>query len=369
MADPRIEKYAQILIDYSTQVKPGDLVAIHSSTAAEDLVQVMIALILERGAFPHVILDVADQEELFYNHATDELLDFVPRFHKMAFEEFDVLFKIRCETNTRTLSQVDPARQSHRQKALSPLLVAQMQRGADNTLRWMSTHFPSQAYAMEAEMGLEEYKNFFYRACHADEATPDPVAHWQEIKRQQQRLIDFFHGHDQVRVFGPNVDLTLSVKGRSFLNACGTNNLPDGEIFTGPVEDSVNGWVRFTYPAIHQGRAVEGIELTFESGKVVQAAAKTNQDFLLRMLDSDPGARYLGEFAIGTNYVIDRFTRSILFDEKIGGSFHMAVGAGYPESGSVNKSVIHWDMICDMRRDSEIQLDGETIYRNGYFTI
>ena len=369
MADPRIEKYAKILIDYSTKVKPGDLVAIHTSTAAEELVQVMIAQILDRGAFPHVILDVANQEELFYNHATDELLDFVPRSHKMAFEEFNVLFKIRCETNTRALSHVDPARQGRRQKALSPLLAAQMQRGATNALRWMSTHFPNQAYAMEAEMGLEEYKNFFYRACHADEATPDPVAHWQEIERQQERLIDAFKGHDQVRVKGPNADLSLSIKGRTFLNACGTNNLPDGEIFTGPVEDSVNGWVRFTYPAIHQGRAVEGIELKFEGGKVVHASAKTNQEFLLRMLDSDPGARYLGEFAIGTNYEIDRFTRSILFDEKIGGSFHMAVGAGYPETGSVNKSVIHWDMICDMRQDSEIQLDGETVYSNGHFTI
>jgi aminopeptidase len=369
VADPRVEKYAQILVDYSTKVKPGDLVAIHTSTAAEEFVQVMIGLILERGAFPHVILDVANQEELFYIHATDEILDFVPRFHKMAFEEFDVLFKIRCDTNTRALSQADPARQGRRQKALSPLLVAQMQRGADNSLRWMSTHFPNQAYAMEAEMGLEQYKDFFFRACHADEGTPDPVAHWQEIKRQQQRLIDHIQGHDQVHVLGPNADLTLSIKGRTFMNACGTNNLPDGEVYTGPVENSANGWVRFTYPAIHQGRAVEGIELTFENGKVVQASARANQEFLIRMLDSDPGARYLGEFAIGTNYEIDRFTRSILFDEKIGGSFHMALGAGYPETGSVNKSVIHWDMICDMRQDSEIQLDGEVIYRNGRFTI
>lgn len=369
MADPRVTKYAQILVDYSTKVKPGELVAIHTTTAAEELVQVMIGLILERGAFPHVILDVANQEELFYRHATDEVLEFVPRFHKMAFQEFDVLFKIRCETNTRALSQVDLARQSRRQKALSSLLAAQMQRGANGTLRWMSTHFPNQAYAMEAEMGLEEYKDFFYRACHADEATPDPVAHWQEIERQQQRLIEAFHGHDQVHVIGPNADLTLSVKGRTFMNACGTNNLPDGEIYTGPVENSAYGWVRFTYPAIIQSRAVEGIELKFEAGKVVQATSKTNQDFLLRMLDSDAGSRFLGEFAIGTNYEIDRFTRSILFDEKIGGSFHLALGAGYPETGSVNKSVIHWDMICDMRLDSEIQLDGEVIYRNGRFTI
>ena len=145
--------------------------------------------------------------------------------------------------------------------------------------------------------------------------------------------------------------------------------MPSGEIFTGPVEDSVNGWVRFTYPALYAGREVEGVELRFENGKVVEAHAEKNEAFLLEMLDSDPGARYLGEFAIGTNYGIDRFTKNILFDEKIGGSFHMAVGAGYPETGSKNKSAIHWDFICDMRTDSAIWVDGELFYKDGQFQI
>lgn len=176
-------------------------------------------------------------------------------------------------------------------------------------------------------------------------------------------------GHDQVVVRGPNVDLALSIKGRTFRNASGQHNMPDGEIYTAPVEDTANGWVRFPYPAISQGRVVEGIELIFEAGKVVQARAQKNQDFLLQMLATDPGACFLGEFAIGTNFEINRFTGNILFDEKIGGTFHLAVGSGYPETGSQNKSAIHWDMICDLRTDSEIIVDGEPVYRNGQFVF
>ena len=163
--------------------------------------------------------------------------------------------------------------------------------------------------------------------------------------------------------------LTLSVEGRTFINSDGKHNMPSGEVFTGPVEDSANGWVRFTYPAVHGGREVEGIELAFEDGKVVKATAKKNEDYLLQMLDIDDGARYLGEFAIGTNFGIQKFTKNILFDEKIGGSFHMAVGAGYPDTGSQNKSAIHWDMICDMRDGGEIWVDGEQLYKDGAFVI
>jgi aminopeptidase len=247
------------------------------------------------------------------------------------------------------------------------LLDAQMRRGADKSLRWMSTLYPTSAYAIEAEMGTEDYQSFFYRACHVDETTADPVAYWRSVQAEQQQVIDRIKGHDRVDVRGPNAELSLSIKGRSMANACGEQNMPDGEIYTGPVEDSAHGWVRYTYPAMYQGRIVEGIELTFEKGKVVKASAQKNEELLFKMLETDPGARYLGEFAIGTNFEIDRFSRSILLDEKIGGSFHMALGAGYPETGSVNKSAIHWDMICDIRQDSEIRMDGDLLYRNGRF--
>jgi aminopeptidase len=369
LTDIRLRKFAQILVDHSTKVGPGDRVAITATTAAEPLVRALYELVLDRGGQPHVLFDFPGQDEIFYRHAGDEQLDFVPLFHRMAFEEFEVLVKIRSELNTRALSGLDPARQSRRQKALSTLLAAQMRRGAEKSLRWMSTLFPTQAYAMEAEMGFEEYQDFVYAALHADENTPDPVAYWQGVEREQKGIVDRIEGHDRVVLRGPNVDLSLSIKGRTFRNASGQHNLPDGEIYTGPVEDSANGWVRYTYPAIYLGRMVEGVELTFEGGRVVRATAVKNEEFLNHVLDSDAGSRYLGEFAIGTNFEIDRFTHNILFDEKIGGSFHMAVGAGYPETGSQNKSVVHWDMICDMRQDAEILVDGEVVYRNGSFVF
>lgn len=367
--ETRDQKFARLMVDYSTAVKPGDRVAVTSSTAALPFLKELYLILLERGAYPHILLEIPEQDELFFAHASDELLDFVPLFHKMAFEQFDVLLKVRAETNTRSLSNADPQRLARRGKALSSLIAAQFQRGASGALRWMSTIYPTQAYAMEAEMGFEAYKDFFFGACHTDDHTEDPVAYWQKVKLNQDKYIERMQGHDLVEIRGPDVDLRLSIKGRTFLNACGQTNLPDGEIFTGPVEDSVNGWVRFTYPAVHNGFLVEGIELTFSQGRVVQASAKSNQELLLQLLDSDPGARYLGEFAIGTNYEINRFTRSILLDEKIGGSFHIALGRGYPETGSTNISAIHWDMICDIRKDSEMLVDHELAYKDGNFIL
>jgi aminopeptidase len=176
-------------------------------------------------------------------------------------------------------------------------------------------------------------------------------------------------GHDRIQLRGANVDLSLSIKGRSFLNSFGLHNMPDGEIFTGPVEDSLNGWVKYTYPAIDMGVSVEGAELHFENGRVAKATARVREDYLKQMIATDAGASYVGEFAFGLNKDIDRFTGHILFDEKIGGSFHMALGAGYPETGSKNNSAIHWDMICDMRQDSEVLVDGELLYKNGEFLV
>jgi aminopeptidase len=262
---------------------------------------------------------------------------------------------------------VDPTRKKRRQKALAPILETQMRRGAEKSLKWVSTLFPTEGYAMEAEMSLNHFEDFVYHACHADDT--DPLAYWKSVEKKQLNYINRIEGHDQVVLRGPNVDLRLSINGRKLVNASGTCNMPDGELFTGPVEDSLNGWVKFTYPAIYSGTMVEGVELTFVNGRVATAKAEKNQAFLLEMLESDVGARYVGEFAIGTNFEIDRFSHNILFDEKIGGTFHLALGAGYPETGSKNKSIIHWDMICGMKEDADILVDGEMVYKNGKFTI
>jgi aminopeptidase len=364
-----VQNLAQILVDHSVEVEPGDRVLVEATTAAEPLVRALYVRILERGGYPHLLLALPDEDELLFAHGQDAQLDFVPTFRKLAYETFESRIRIHSVTNTYALSEVDPQRQARRQRARSQILKAQMDRGAEGAFKWVTTLFPTEAFAMQAGMGCHAYKDFVYRACHADEETPDPVGYWRQMEAEQQRIVECIQGHDKVELRGPNVDLTLSIAGRTFVNGSGRHNIPDGEIYTGPVEDSLNGWVRFTYPTAFQGRIVEGVELTFVDGRVSKARADKGEDFLLQLIETDAGARYVGEFAIGTNFEIDRFTGSILLDEKIGGSFHFALGRGYPETGSCNDSAIHWDMICDLQTDSEIVVDGEVIYRNGSFVF
>ncbi len=361
------QKLAHILVDHSTGVKQGEKVAIETTTNASELVSSIYELVLQRGGHPHVLLNLPEQESLFFKHASDEQLAFTPTFQKLVTEEFEVYIRVRADIDPLALRDVPAAKQSLRQKGMAKVRNRMLQRGATDALRWVLTQFPTEGYARDAGMSLAEYSGFLLSACHADEKTADPVAYWKSIQVDQSRMINLIEGHDQVKLLGPNVDLTLSIKGRKFVNSYGKHNLPDGEIYTGPVEDSVDGWVRFTYPAIYQAQAVEGVELRFEKGRVRSSKAMVGEPLLSAMINSDEGSHYLGEFAIGTNYGIDRFTRNILFDEKLGGTFHVALGAGYPETGSTNTSSIHWDMICDMRTDSELRADGEVIYRNGRF--
>ena len=365
MTDARVEKLAQILVDHSTQVQPGDRIAIEATTAAEPLVHVLYQKIIERGGHPHILLDLTDQDELLFAYGKDVHLDYVPPFRKMAYDQFEGRIRIASATNPRGLSGVDPARLKRRSKATASILETQMRRGADRSFKWVSTLYPTEGYAAEAGMQFKQFEDFVYHACHADET--DPIGYWNQSGSDLLKITELLNGHNQVVLTGPNVDLSLSIKGRNFIPCFGQSNMPDGEVFTGPVEDSANGWVRFTYPAIYNAVMVEGVELNFTNGKVTKARAEKNQPYLMEMLESDDGAHYLGEFAIGTNYGIDRFSHNILFDEKLGGTFHMALGAGYPETGSKNHSTIHWDMICGMKENSEILVDGDVIYKNGKF--
>lgn len=372
MADIRVSNYAKILVDHSVRLKPGDRILLEGTTAAEPLLRELYIQILEKGGHPHLMMALPgtmpfSQDEMYLTYANESQLDFVPTFYKLAYDQFEGRIRVHSATNTKGTSNIDPAKIARRSKATSVITEAQFRRGADDSFKWCTTLFPTEAYAQDANMSLKEYEDFVFGAVHANEE--DPIAFWNGVKEKQQAAVDFMKNKNQVVLRGPNVDLTLSVKGRTFMNSYGTHNMPDGEIYTGPVEESVNGWVKFTYPANYQGTSVEGAELTFSNGRVASANAEKNLDFLLKTLDSDDRSRYLGEFAIGTNFDIQRFTGNILFDEKIGGSFHMALGAGYPETGSKNKSAIHWDMICDMRTDSEILVDGELFYKDGQFVF
>ncbi len=372
MADSRVKKFAKVLVEHSTRIVPGDRVLIEATTAAEPLVRELFIQIMEKGGHPHPMISLPgmmpfSQDEFYLTCANDAQLDFVPTFYKLAYDEFESRIRIHSSTNTRGTTNIDPVKSQRRSKATSIITETQMRRGGEDKFKWVTTLYPTDAYAQDAGMSLKEYEDFVFNAVHAHE--DDPIAYWKSTEAGQRKAIDFLDGKDLVTLRGPNVDLSLSIKGRTFKNSIGTFNMPDGEIYTGPVEDSLNGWVKYTYPAIFGGVAVEGAELTFNRGRVERAKAEKNEVYLLKMLETDEGARRVGEFAIGTNFDINKFTGNILFDEKIGGTFHMALGAGYPETGSKNKSAIHWDMICDLRTDSEITVDGELFYKNGEFVF
>lgn len=367
MADERIEALAKTVVEYSCAVRKGDRVVIQGSTLAEPLIKAIYARVLQAGGHPMTLLSLPGAEEIFFRHASDDQLKHVPKPIELIYETYDVRISLLAETNSRSLSNVAPAKLVTQQKARTGLMRTFMRRSAAKELRWTVAPFPTNASAQDAEMGLSEYEDFVYGACLPDLA--DPVGYWQRFSARQQKVVDWLKGKARVHVKGPDTDLHLSVAGREFINCDGHFNMPDGEVFTGPVEDSLNGHVCFSYPTIYGGREVTGVRLWFEKGKVVKATADKNEDFLLQTLDTDAGSRFVGEFAIGTSEGITRFTREILFDEKIGGSFHMALGAGYPETGSKNESAIHWDMICDLRDGGEIRVDDELLYKNGKFVI
>lgn len=375
MKDPRVDRMARILIDYSANIQSGDRILLETEPAAEPLVRALFERTLERGGHPHLMINLSGQvtqsgfDDLFLRKADAEQLNYISPFYQMAYKQFESRIRIHSSTNTKSLTNVDPDQMAKRAKAIQSVLEDQFRRGDQGEFKWVTTQFPTLAYAQDAEMSFDEYETFLYKACHVDMLDADPVAYWQEVEAEQQRLVDAFAGHDKVVVRSPHCDFSLSITDRVFINACGHRNMPDGEIFTGPVEESANGWIHFNFPAVYRGSEATGVKLRFEGGQVVEAFADKNQALLERMLNVDTGAGYLGEFAIGTNYGIQSHTKNILFDEKIGGTFHIAFGSGYPKTGSKNKSAIHWDMICDLRQDSEILLDGELVYKDGSFLI
>ncbi len=366
--DQRAEKVAEILVNYSVGVRPGNFVLVRVlDPVAEPMALAAQKHVLQAGGYPMFLMSPSQSAEIFYKYASEAQLDWLNPAAEWLWQHADVMITLLAEQNTKALSRVDPARMARARKASAPLSKTFMERQASGALRWTLTQYPCQAAAQDAEMGLAEYEDFVYGACLVGKK--DPVGEWRKIAAEQQRLVDYLKGKEKIEVKGENIDLALSIKDRVFINADGKKNFPDGEIFTGPVENSVNGWVKFTYPAIYSGREVDGVEIHFETGKAVKSSATKGEDFLNATLDTDDGSRYLGEFAIGTNFGVTQFTRNILFDEKMGGTVHMAFGASYPDTGGKNESAVHWDMICDMRSGGEIYVDGELFYKNGEFQV
>jgi aminopeptidase len=367
MADPRIAKLADLLVNYSVSVRSGDKVLINGNSMAAPLLREVYTSVLRAGGHPLMLVSLPDMDDVMYRLASEEQLMFLPPPLMLGVETYDASISISGAENTKNLSNVDPAKVVARSQGRRPMLDTFMNRSASGALRWTGTLFPTHAYAQDAEMSLHDYEDFVYRACMPD--PDDPIGYWRRFSLWQQKIVEWLRGKKEIRVCSRDTDLNLCIDQRAFISCDGHHNMPDGEVFTGPVENTVEGHVTFSYPAIYQGREVTGVRLAFEKGKVVNATAEKNEAFLQKILDTDEGARYVGEFAIGTNEGIQQFTREILFDEKIGGTFHMALGAGYPETGSRNKSSIHWDMICDLRDGGEIWVDNVLLYREGRFVI
>lgn len=366
MVDQRIDKLADLMVNYSLRIKPNDKVVVRAHTAAEPLIKALNKKILQAGGHPFLWLEFPGSEGELVRYGNDEQIEFIPEPVSIIYNTYDCLIRVLADDNTRASSNVDSDKMTQFAKARGSLMNTYMDRAARGDLRWVLTAFPTNAFAQDADMSLEEYEDFVYGACMPDQN--DPIGYWKHFSEKQSRLVNWLKGKKNVHLLSKDTDLRLSIEGRTFINCDARVNVPDGEIFTGPVEDSMEGHVSFSYPTIYRTREVEGVQLDFEKGKVVKATAEKNEEFLLKTLDTDEGSRYVGEFAIGTNEGIQKFTGQILFDEKIGGSFHMALGKGYPESGSKANSAIHWDMICDMR-DGQIWVDDVLFYENGKFMV
>ncbi|HOW17494.1 MAG TPA: aminopeptidase [Phycisphaerae bacterium] len=369
MRDPRIDKLANVLVNYSVAIRKGDLVRISGPAIAEPLIVAIYREVLAAGGNPFIRMAPEECQEIFLKHASRNQLTFVSPLARQEVSTINASIGIWGDENTKALTNVDPRRQAIVSRARKPLSDIFLKRAAlkgKAKLRWTGTMFPCNAAAQDAEMSLAEYENFVYGAGKLD--AKDPAAEWRRLSIGQQRLCDVLNKAKEIRFTTPQgTDLRLGVTGRRWINCDGHENFPDGEVFTGPIEDATEGVVCYSFPAVHGGREADGIRLKFRAGRVVEATATKGEDFLIKMLDMDKGSRILGEIAIGTNYAIQRYTKNTLFDEKIGGTFHAAVGAAYPETGGKNQSGLHWDMVCDLRRGGRIEIDGRLISRDGRF--
>jgi aminopeptidase len=365
--DQRAERVADILVDYSVSIKEGELVTIRGAYAAEPLLLALYQRCLERGAHPMLRATIPQAAPILYRYAKDNQLEFIWETDRWLVEHVDVSLMVIAENNTRQMSRIDPAKQAVASRARKDLLKRDLERAAAGEHRWNLTLYPTEAHAMEAGMSLGEFEDLYYAACLID--SDDPVAEWKKVASRHKKLLEWMKDRSEVHIEGEGTDITLDVGGRTWIAADGEANFPDGEIFTGPLETATQGHVTFTYPADYGGQSVEGIRLEFDKGRVVQASARKNEEFLIKTLDTDEGARVLGELGIGTNYGIKEFTGSTLLDEKMGGTVHLAVGASYPESGGTNESSVHWDMVCDLRRGGRVTVDGDVLMEDGELLV
>lgn len=360
------EKYAYLLTHYCLQVKKNDKVFVKTTYLAEPLLQELLKTIYEAGGHPFLDIEIQEQEKLFLDYAQDHQLSFVNPFMEQVMQNFDCYLHIRAPFNLKESQNVNAEKRKIAGAARAPMMKTYMERTGTYDLRRNLCQFPTQASAQEAGMGLREYQDFVFNACNL--FYDDPIAEWKKMSVRQQSIVDHLNQCTKVHYKGNDIDISFDTTGRTWINSDGKTNMPSGEVYTAPVEDSVNGYVRFSHPSIYMGTEVEDIRLEVKNGEVVKWDAKRGKDFLDKIFQI-PGAKRFGEAAVGTNFNINQFTKNILFDEKIGGTIHMAIGQSYHQCGGKNDSSVHWDMIADMTQGGEIFADGQKVYENGQFLI
>ncbi|MBI2140493.1 aminopeptidase [Candidatus Woesearchaeota archaeon] len=353
MPDPREAKLAHLLVNYSINVKKDSIIRIFSGIEAKSLVLEICREVLKKGAAPRLDIDLPGFAYTYYKYAPENVLKMYPKIAEFEAEQCDGFLGIYCSRNTKELSNTDPEKTAMRRRITKPISEIQLKKN-----NWCIFDYPTDALAQDAEMSLEEFEDFVYGACLVDY---DAMT---KLEEKQKTILD---KGKEVRIVGPNTDLKFSIDGRDGILCNGHRNMPDGEVFIAPVESTTEGFIEYDFPAIYMGREVEGVRLVFKDGKVVKATAKKNEEFLNKMLEMDKGARFLGEFGWGDNFGIRKFVKQILFDEKIGGTIHLALGMAYKEGGGKNDSALHWDMIKDLRKQGTLFVDGKAVMKDGKF--
>lgn len=365
MADVRLEKLAMLLIEYSTEIKKGDKVYIQGEDIAIPYLMEVAKEAIKKGAHVETIVKIPEVTEALYKYGSEEQISSPNKIFKHIVDNADVYLTAWGTKNTRSNMNIDSNKIQMSARGNKESREAFSRKMGLGEIRWCGTQFPTHADAQEAGMSLTEYEDFVYGAGLLDKE--NPIQEWKRIEAEQERWVNYLDKKKELHILSKGTDIKVNISGRKWINCCGKENFPDGEIFTSPVEEGIDGYITFSFPGIYAGKEIENIYLEVEKGKVIKATASKGEDLLYALLDTDEGARYFGEVAIGTNYGIKKFTRNMLFDEKIGGTVHMAIGDSMLEARGKNRSAIHWDMLCDMRDSGEITADGELFYKDGKF--
>lgn len=367
MKDPRIAKMAEVLVNYSTKIKNGDRVYLSGSDLAKPVLTELFRSALKRGAYPQVHMECDGISEIMLKEGSDEQIVYENPMARYVVENYDVLIHVHGGYNLKALSNILPQKKRLAAQGRKEIVRIHLERAAKKELRWCICQFPTHSSAQEAGMSLDEYEDFVYKACFLDK--DDPIAAWSKLHDDQEGVCRYLEGKKSLRIISKDTEISCFIEGRKWINGSGKENFPCGEVFSAPHERSLEGEIRFSYPGIYWGQEIENIRLKVEHGKITEARADRGEELLNTLLDTDQGSRYFGEIGIGTNFGIEKFTKNMLFDEKIGGTIHLAVGAAYPECGGENVSSIHWDMLCDMKDKGKIFADGELIYEKGKFLV